>query len=81
MINTDHPDEIVDIIDNNKHKDTIIDNNKHKDTLSHESYLTICNELYNVMRKNKTISTCAVGMLLEMKTVLSSDRTQNMDSN
>ena len=27
MINADHPDEILDIIDNNKHNDTIIDNN------------------------------------------------------
>ena len=34
MINADLPDEIVDIIDNNKHNETIIDNNKHKDTLS-----------------------------------------------
>ena len=33
------------------------------------------------MRKNKTISTFVVGMLLEMKMVLSSDRTQNMDLN
>ena len=32
MIDADHPDEIVDTIDHNKHKDTIIDNNKHKDT-------------------------------------------------
>ena len=37
MINTDYPDEIVDIIDNNKHNDTIIDNNKNKDTLSYKS--------------------------------------------
>ena len=37
MINADHPDEIVDIIDNNKHNDTIIDNNKNKDTLSYKS--------------------------------------------
>ena len=35
MINADHPDEIVDIIDINKHNDIIIDNNKHKDTLSY----------------------------------------------
>ena len=53
MINADHPDESVDIIDNNKHNNTIIDNNKHKETLSHKSYTTICNELYNIMRKIK----------------------------
>ena len=81
MINTDHPDEIVDIIDNNKHNDSIIDNKKQKDTLSYKSYTTICDELYNIMRKKKTISTFVVGMLLEMKTVLSSYRTQNMDLN
>ena len=81
MINADHPDEIVDIIDNNKHNDTIIGNNKNKDTLSYKSYTTICDELYNIMRKTKAISTFVVGMLLEMKTVLSSDRTQNMDLN
>ena len=39
MTNANHPDEIVDIFDNNKHKDT----------LSHESYSTICDELYNIM--------------------------------
>ena len=33
------------------------------------------------MRKKKTISTFVVSMLLEIKTVLSSDRTKNMDSN
>ena len=33
MINVDHPDEIVDIIDINWYNDTIIDNNKNKDTL------------------------------------------------
>ena len=33
------------------------------------------------MRKKKTISTFVVGMLLEMKMVLSSDRTQDMDLN
>ena len=53
MINADHPNEIVDIVDNNKHNDTIIDNNKHKDTLSYKSYTTIYNELYNITRKKK----------------------------
>ena len=81
MINIEHPDEIVDIININKHNDTIIDNNKDKDTLSYKSYTTICDELYNIMRKKKTISIFVVCMLLEMKTVLSSDRTQNMDLN
>ena len=33
------------------------------------------------MRKKKTISTFVIGMLLKMKTVLSSGRTQNMDLN
>ena len=55
MINADHSGEIVVIIDNNKYNDTIIDNNKHKDTLSYKSYTTICDELYNIMRKKKTI--------------------------
>ena len=32
MINTNHPDDIVDIIDINKHNDIIIDNNKDKYT-------------------------------------------------
>ena len=54
MINADLPDEIVDIIYNNKHNETIIDNNKHKDTLSYKSYTTICDELYNIIRKKKT---------------------------
>ena len=67
MINVDHPDEIIDIIDINKHNDNIIDNNKHKDTLSYQSYLTICDNLYNMMKEKKTISKCVVGMLLEMK--------------
>ena len=53
IINADHPNKIVDIIDNSKHKDTIIDNNKHKNTLSHKSYSTICDELYNVMKKKE----------------------------
>ena len=79
MINADLPDEIVDIIDNNKHNETIIDNNKHKDTLSYKSYTTICEELYNIMRKK--ISTFVVGMLLKIKTVLSSGRTQTIDLN
>ena len=81
MINADNPNEIINIVDNNKYKYFIIDNNKHKYTLSYKSYTTICDELYNIMRKNKTISTFVVDMLLEMKTVLSSDRTQNMDLN
>ena len=62
MINSYLPDKIIDIIDSNKHNDTIVDNNKHKDTLSHKSYTIICDELYNIMRKNKTISTFVVGM-------------------
>ena len=33
------------------------------------------------MRKKKTISTCVVGVLLEMKTALSSDKTPQMDLN
>ena len=41
MINTDHPDGIVDIFDNNKHKDI----------LSHKQFSTMCDELYNDMRK------------------------------
>ena len=45
------PDEIIDIIDINKHNDNIIDNNKHKDTLSYQSYSTICDDLYNIMKK------------------------------
>ena len=53
MINADHPDEIIDIIDNNKHNDNIIDNNKHKDILSYQSYSTICDDLYNIMKKRK----------------------------
>ena len=78
MINSYLPDKIIDIIDSNKHNDTIVDNNKHKDTLSHKSYTIICDEFYNITRK-KIISTFIVGMLFEMKTVLSSDRTQNVD--
>ena len=81
MIKADHPDEIVDIIDNNKYNDTFIDNNKHKDNLLYKSYTTIYDKLYNIMRKKITISTFFVGMLLEMKTVLSPDRTQNTDLN
>ena len=46
-------DEFFDIINNNKHNDTIIENNKHKDNLSHKSYSKIWDELYNVMRKIK----------------------------
>ena len=79
MINADHPDEIFDIIDINKHNDIVIGNNKHKDTLSYKSYTTICEELYNIMRKK--ISTFVVGMLLKIKTVLSSGRTQKIDLN
>ena len=71
MINADNPDEIVDIFDNNKHKDT----------LSHKLFTTLCNRLYNVIRNNKTISTFVVGMLLEMKMVISSNQTQNLDLN
>ena len=71
MINTDNPGEIVDIIDNNKHKDT----------LSNKSFTTICNGLYNVMKNNKTISTFIVGILLERKMVISSNQTQNLDLN
>ena len=44
MINVNHPDEIIDIIDINKHNDNIIDNNKYKDTLSYQSYSTICDD-------------------------------------
>ena len=62
MINAYLPDKIINIIDSNKHNDTIVDNNKHKDTLSHKSYTIICDELYNIMRKNKKISTFVVGM-------------------
>ena len=72
---------IHDIIDINKHNDIIIDNNKRKDTLSYKWYTTICDELYNITRKKKTISTFVVGMLLKVKMVLSSGRTQNMDLN
>ena len=46
MINADNPDEIIDIIDINKHNDTIIDNNKHKDTLLYKSYTTIYRKQY-----------------------------------
>ena len=53
MMNVNHPDEIIDIIDINKHNDDIIDNNKHKDTLSYQSYSTICDDLYNIMKKRK----------------------------
>ena len=81
MINADHPDKIIDIIDSNRHNDTIVDNNKHKDTLSHKSYTIICDELYNIMIKNKTILTVVVGMQLELKTLFSSDRTKNIDLN
>ena len=53
MINADHPDEIIDIININKHHDTIIDNNKHIDILSYKSDRTICDDLYNIMKKGK----------------------------
>ena len=49
--------------------------------LYHKLFTMICDGLYNVMRNNETISTFVVGMLLEMKMVLSSDRTQNGDLN
>ena len=45
MINTNHPDDIVDIIDINKHNDIIIDNNKDKYTYhtNHiEQYVMSC---------------------------------------
>ena len=41
MTNANHPDEIVDIFDNNKHKDTLF----------YKSHSIICDELYNVMKK------------------------------
>ena len=53
MINFNHPDEIIDTIDINKHNDNIIDNNKHKNTLSYQSYSTICDDLYDIMKKRK----------------------------
>ena len=53
MINVNIPDEIIDIIDINEQNETNIDSNKHKDTLSYQSYSTICDDLYNIMKKRK----------------------------
>ena len=59
MINVNIPDEIIDIIDINKHNDNIIDNNKHKDTLLYQSYSTIDNisTSKKVAQYNKNYST------------------------
>ena len=53
MINVNIPDEIIDIIDINEQNENNIDSNKHKDTLSYQSYSTICDDLYNIMKKRK----------------------------
>ena len=49
--------------------------------LYHKLFTMICDGLYNVMRNNETISTFVVGMLLEMKMVIFSNQTQNLDLN
>ena len=57
LVNFNQPDDIEEINDNFK---TI----ESTETLSHKSYLSICNDLYSVMKNNKEISTFLVGMVL-----------------
>ena len=71
MINASDSDETVDIIDL-----TNSDN-----TLSHKSFSTICDGLYNSMKNSKSTSAFVIGMLLEMKRVISSPESQDLNLN
>ena len=71
MINANDPDKTVDIIDLNNSNNT----------LSHKSFTVICDGLYNSMENNKSTSTFVIGMLLEIKRVISSPESQNLDLN
>ena len=71
FINLKYLDECIEIADTSTTK-------KSTDTLSYKSFSSICDKLYNVMKKKSTL---VVGMLLEMKKVIMSKHNNNLDLN
>ena len=75
-ININNKNELVYLFDENfGNIDQIIDNEKIFDNcqssestenISYQSYSSICNDLYNVMKSNNKITKFVVGVLLEM---------------
>ena len=68
LVNFDQPDDIEEMIGN-------IQTIESTEILSYQSFSSICNKLYSVMKNNNKISTFIIGMLLEMKEVIISKKT------